>query len=84
MRITVRVRPGSGRTRVGGRHDDALVIRVAEPAVDGRATQAALRALAEALEVHPREVRLVRGERSRTKIVEVPDGIEKRLEALGR
>jgi uncharacterized protein len=68
------VKPGAGRTRVGGRYgDDVLVVAVQAPAVDGRATAAALKALAEALGVPAREVELVSGATSRTKLVEIPD-----------
>jgi uncharacterized protein len=73
VRVSIRVRPGSGRTQVGGRHADALVVRVRERAVDGRATTAALRALAEALDVRAADVQLVTGHTSRTKVVEIPD-----------
>lgn len=73
MRVTIRVRPGAGRTAVGGSYDGALVVRVSERAVDGRATAAALTALASALGVRPREVSLVTGATSRTKVVEIPD-----------
>jgi uncharacterized protein YggU (UPF0235/DUF167 family) len=76
VRVTIRVRPGSGRTVVGGSHDGALVVRVGERAVDGRATEAALSALASALGVRQREVSLVTGSTSRTKVVEVPDRCE--------
>ncbi|ONH36904.1 hypothetical protein BL254_05780 [Protofrankia sp. BMG5.30] len=41
------------------------------PAVDGQATESALRALATAFGVRRREVVLVRGATSRTKIVEI-------------
>ncbi len=82
MRVAIRVKPGSGRTVVGGRHDDALVVRVAERAVDGRATEAALRALAEALGVRRRDVRLVTGATSRTKLVEVPATVADRVHQL--
>jgi uncharacterized protein len=71
MRVTVRVRPGSPRSGVGGEHDGALVVRVSAPAVDGRATEAALRAIAAAFGVHRRAVTLITGAASRTKIVEV-------------
>jgi uncharacterized protein len=74
VRITVRVRPGSARTGVGGAHDGALVIRVHERAVDGRATAAALTALAAAFGVRPQAVTLVSGAASRTKIVDVTGG----------
>ena len=44
MRVTVRVRPGASRTRVGGSFGDgaqrALVVAVSARAVDGAATQA--------------------------------------------
>lgn len=73
MRVTIRVRPGAGRTAVGGSHGGALVVRVAERAVDGRATEAALAAVASALGVRRREVTLVTGATSRTKVVEIPD-----------
>jgi uncharacterized protein YggU (UPF0235/DUF167 family) len=75
MRATIRVRPGSGRTVVGGRYDEALVVRVRERAVDGRATEAALCALADALGVRRAGVGLVSGTTSRTKIVEFDDAV---------
>jgi uncharacterized protein (TIGR00251 family) len=80
VRVTVRVRPGASRTEVGGSHGDALVVRVTAPAVDGRATQMALRAVAAAFDVRPRAVRLVTGATSRTKVVEI-EGSEPDLTA---
>ncbi|GAB3428082.1 DUF167 domain-containing protein [Flindersiella endophytica] len=75
MRIPIRVKPGARRAGVGGRYDGplgaAIVVAVTAPAVDGRATEAALRAVAEAFGVRPRQVTLVSGERSRDKLVQV-------------
>ncbi|MGZ4610857.1 MAG: DUF167 domain-containing protein [Actinomycetes bacterium] len=71
MRITIRVRPGAGRTTVGGEHDGALVVRVVARAVDGQATEAALRAVARAFGLRRRAVTLVAGATSRTKVVDV-------------
>jgi uncharacterized protein YggU (UPF0235/DUF167 family) len=82
VRVTIRVRPGSGRTVVGGEHDGALVVRVAQPAVDGRATEAALSALASALGVRRRDVSLVTGATSRTKVVEVPEACDQAVRSL--
>ena len=65
--VAVHVQPRAGRTHVAGRHGDALRIRVAAPPVEGRATEAARVALAEALGVAPAAVTLVAGERSRLK-----------------
>ena len=82
MRFSIRVRPGAGRTAVGGAHDGALVVRVGAPAVDGRATAAALAAVAGALGVRTSAVRLVTGATSRTKVVEVDGADPARLAEL--
>jgi uncharacterized protein YggU (UPF0235/DUF167 family) len=78
MRLTVRVRPRSGRTAVGGDHDGALVVRVRAPAEGGRATAEVLRAVADALQVRPGAVRLRSGPTSRTKVLDV-EGDERAL-----
>ena len=74
MRVAIRVRPGASRTRAGGVYgDDRLVVAVTARAVDGAATEAALVALADALGVRRRHVRLISGATSRDKLVEVDD-----------
>jgi uncharacterized protein len=87
--VAVRVRPGAGRTRVGGRYDGphgaALIVAVGAPAVDGKATEAVRRALAEALGVRPGRVTLRLGATGRDKVFTVQsDGAEvaRRLAAL--
>ena len=82
VRITIHVKPGAARARVGGSHDGALLVAVQQRAVDGAATQAALDALAAALGCRNREVTLVSGARSRRKIVDVPDGLTSDIERL--
>lgn len=87
MRVAIRVKPGASRTRVGGLHGDRLVVAVTARAVDGAATAAALRALADALVVRPRFLHLVSGATSRDKVVEVAeeavdDAVRARLDAL--
>lgn len=69
--MAIHVRPNSSRTRVGGSHDNALVVRVVAAAESGRATQAALAAVAEALGVPRSSVNLVRGTTSRRKMLDV-------------
>jgi uncharacterized protein (TIGR00251 family) len=71
VRVAIRVKPGAARTAVGGRHGDALVVAVTARAVDGKATEAALRAVAEAFGVRRRDVSLVAGATSRDKVVDV-------------
>ena len=78
LSVAVRVRPGAGRTRVGGRYDGlhgpALTIAVAAPAVDGHATEAVRRALAAALGLRPARVTLRLGATSRDKVFTVDAG----------
>lgn len=82
VRVTIRVKPGASRTIVGGDYDGALVVAVRARAVDGKATEAALNALAEAVGTASRDVRLVSGTTSRTKIVEVPEEYRERIVEL--
>jgi uncharacterized protein YggU (UPF0235/DUF167 family) len=84
VRVTIRVRPGAGRTAVGGEHDGALVVRVGARAVDGRATEAALAAVAEAFGVRRSAVTLVTGATSRTKVVDVDGATDDVLAGLLR
>ena len=76
---------------MGGRHGDAasgdpvLVVRVAERAVEGAATAAVIAAVAEALGARRSAVRLVTGQHSRTKVLEIdpePPEARDRLAAL--
>ena len=69
--VTVRARPGASRTAVGGRYGDGavLVVAVAAPAVDGRATQAVADAVAEAFGLRRRDVEVLAGATGRTKIL---------------
>ena len=76
MRLAIRVKPGSARTSVGGRHGDALVVAVTARAVDGKATEAALRAVADAFDVKRREVTLVTGATSRDKVVDIDGAVD--------
>lgn len=69
--MELRVRPNASTTSVGGAHNGALVVRVTQPAERGRATAAALNALAEALGVPASSVTLVKGAKSRRKVVDV-------------
>ncbi|MFC6086618.1 DUF167 domain-containing protein [Sphaerisporangium aureirubrum] len=72
MRVAIRVRPGASRESVGGSYGaDAIVVKVSARAVDGKATEAALRAVASAFGVRRADVRLISGAASRDKVVEI-------------
>lgn len=83
------MKPGASRTSVGGGYDGphgpAIIVAVQAPAVDGRATEAARRALAQALAVPAATVALRTGQSSRDKLFRIdnpPDDIAARLAAL--
>lgn len=85
--ITVRARPGSSRTAVGGTFGQPpqLVVRVTAPAVDGRANTAVRQALSAALSVPLADVEITHGDTSRTKIIRVHgdvDRIRSQIEVL--
>ena len=82
MRVLIRVTPGASRVAVGGTHEGALIIKVSARAVEGQATDAARKALAKELGVAPRDVQLVRGATSRTKLLEIPDSCADAVAAL--
>lgn len=69
--LTLRVQPGASRSEVVGPHGDALRVRVAGPAVDGKANAELVRFLAEHLGLPERSVAIARGHTGRTKVVHV-------------
>jgi uncharacterized protein (TIGR00251 family) len=72
FRFTIRVKPGVKREAVGGRWgDDALVVAVAAPAVEGKANEAVRKALARAFGVRKQDVDVIAGERGRDKVIQV-------------
>ncbi|TCO56656.1 DUF167 domain-containing protein [Actinocrispum wychmicini] len=72
FRFAVRVKPGVRRESVGGTWgENALIVAVAAPAVEGKANAAVRAALAKAFGVRARDVSVVAGSRGRDKIVEL-------------
>ena len=71
MRLTLHIVPRASQSEFAGTHGDALKVRLAAPPVDGKANQALIAFLAKHYNVPLRNVRIVSGETSRRKIVEV-------------
>ncbi len=83
-RIWIDASPGADRSKVEGvnRWRMALQVRVGAQAREGEANVELVRFLAERLDVPRRKVSVVKGERSSTKLVEVPltaDEVRRRL-----
>jgi uncharacterized protein len=73
MVLTLRVIPRARKTEFAGERDGALVVRLAAPPVEGAANDALIEFLARHYHVPRRAVRIVSGERSRVKRVEIDD-----------
>jgi uncharacterized protein (TIGR00251 family) len=82
-RLRLRVSPGAGRAAIVGRQGDAWKVRVTAAPENGRANDAVLRLIADALSLPRNAVTLVSGHSGRDKIVELtgvgPALIERRL-----
>jgi len=94
--FAVRVQPRASRDAIGGQwpatadetggagQAGALKVRLTAPPVDDRANAALCRLLAEALGVAVSSVRIVSGERSRSKRVEVRGVSVEKVQALAK
>ena len=69
--LTLHIQPGARKTEFAGLHGDALKIRLAAPPVDGKANEALVRFVAEALQLPKSAVCLKSGQTSRRKVLEV-------------
>lgn len=63
--------PGAKRSAVAGLHGDRLKIRIAAPALDGRANEALTAFIAERLGIPKNRVTVAKGAQSREKLVAV-------------
>ena len=81
MRLRIKVRAGAPRSRLSGKVGDEWKLEIAAPAVDGKANRALIEFLAGALDVPRSAVRIVGGERSPHKVVEI-EGIRGDLHHL--
>lgn len=83
--IDIHVQPGASHPGIAGVHGEALKVRIGARAVEGAANEAVLAFFAKALDIAKREVTLLRGEKSRSKVVltTLPLAeVERRLQGL--
>jgi len=79
MLIRVRVIPSARESDIAGRIGSTIRLKVAAPAIDGKANKELCRFLAEYFEVRPRMVKILRGEKGREKTVEIEGRKEEEL-----
>jgi len=80
--IAVRVQARSSRDELVGLRDGVLHVRVSAPPVDGRANLVLCRLIARRVRIAPSTVTIVRGERSREKLVRVEGIDQSSLDAM--
>ena len=83
-RLKLRIVPNTKRDEVVGECGDAVKIKVAAPAVEGKANEALRDFVAKKTGIHHRDVTLIAGEKSRDKLVELAnlDATEARARLL--
>ena len=80
--FSVRVLPGASKDEVSGEMAGALKVRLRAPAVEDRANEALVEFLAQLLKTPKSAVRILSGERSRTKRMEIRGVTRQQILAL--
>ena len=80
--LSVRVQPRASKDEVAGEMNGALRIRLQAPAVENRANDALIEFLAELLKTRKSAVRILSGDRSRTKRIEIRGVTGRQIQAL--
>ncbi len=75
MRITVTAKPKKKRTFIKQTSLTEYIVAVAEPAEQGKANQAIIKALSEYFGIRMSDIELISGQTSHQKIFAVPDSL---------
>ncbi len=73
--IRVRLQPRASSSRITGEKDGVIQVRVTAPPVDGEANAALEKLVAKKLSIAKSKVKVVKGETSREKVLEV-EGVD--------
>ena len=71
MKLKIRTIPNAKKTEFAGEYGDAIKIKVAAQAVDGKANKELIKFLSKAFGVHKNSVKFVTGETSRDKLLDI-------------
>jgi uncharacterized protein (TIGR00251 family) len=83
-RLKIRVQPRASKNEVTGWQGDELKVRLTAPPVEGAANEAALRFMRDWLGLKAGQVKLVAGEKSRSKVLEIGLEAGKLRERIGK
>lgn len=73
MKVEVKVKPNSKWPGISEEEDGSLLVRLQTPPVDGKANQELIQVVAKHFGVPRRDVEIVRGHASRTKLIEIAE-----------
>ena len=83
-RIRIRVKPRASRDALEGWKDGELIVRLTAPPVDGAANSLLVKLLAKKVGVARSRIRIVSGEKGKSKVVEFEDlALDELKERLG-
>lgn len=71
MLLSVYIQPNSSKSEISGEHDGMLKIRIASPAVDGKANRELVKFLAKHFKIKKNQITIKSGETSRRKILKI-------------
>ncbi|HEY6944607.1 MAG TPA: DUF167 domain-containing protein [Candidatus Acidoferrum sp.] len=80
--LSVRVQPRASRDELAGEMNGALKVRLQAPAVENRANDALIEFLAQLLKTRKSAVRILSGDRSRLKRIEIRGVTGQQIHAL--
>jgi uncharacterized protein (TIGR00251 family) len=80
--IPIRILPNASITEIVGHEGGIWKIRIAAPAVEGRANRALIQFLADACDVAPSTINILKGQVSKVKTIEIPLSVAEIEECL--
>jgi uncharacterized protein (TIGR00251 family) len=82
VRFSVRLQPRASKNEIAGLQGAALKVRVTAPPVDGLANEALIELLSRTLNTSRRNVCIVSGHASRTKLIEISEATLESVQRL--
>ncbi|MCB1158776.1 MAG: DUF167 domain-containing protein [Leptospiraceae bacterium] len=71
MKVSVTVKPGSKKPGIEELDPENWIVRVQEPATDGKANAAVIKAIAAYKNIAKSKVKIILGEKSKKKLIEI-------------
>ncbi|PLX71377.1 MAG: YggU family protein [Denitrovibrio sp.] len=71
MNISLYIQPGAKKSEISGFHDGKLKIRICAPPVEGAANEAVVKFIAKILGTSKSKIKIISGEKSRHKTLQI-------------